>query len=78
MWKIVKNFSNFELMDENDRFWGVGAPQLSGFPCDYNPAVHCSNPKHTIYASSICIVEIVMRKGRKQGKEAGTGLFKKA
>ena len=23
------------------------------------------NPKHTIYALSICIVEVVMRKGRK-------------
>ena len=37
----------------------------SGFNFDYHPAAPGSNPKHTIYAFSICIIEIVMRKGEK-------------
>ena len=30
-------------------------PQLRGFVCAYHPAASGSNPKHTIYAFSICI-----------------------
>ena len=37
-------------------------PQLRGFVSNYHLAVTCSNPKHTIYAFSICIIEIVWRK----------------
>ena len=32
-----------------------------------------SNPKHTIYTFSICIIEIILRKGRKNEKEAEIG-----
>ena len=48
-------------------------PYLGGIVCAYHTAAAGSNPKHTIYAFSICIIEIVMRKGRK--KETGIGPF---
>ena len=38
---------------------------LRGFVCDYHPAALGSNPMHTIYAFSNCIIEIVTRKERK-------------
>ena len=38
----------------------VGVPlQLSGFVCAFHPATPGSSPKHTIYAFSIYIVQIV-------------------
>ena len=40
-------------------------PLLCGFVCAYDPAAPGLNPKHTITIFSICIIEIVMRKGRK-------------
>ena len=49
-------------------------PQLRGFVCTYHPAAPGSNPKHTIYAFSICI-EVVTRKGRNKQIEAGNGPF---
>ena len=38
---------------------------LRGFVCTYHPTAQGSNPKHTIYAFSICIIYVGMRKGRK-------------
>ena len=52
-------------------------PQLSGFVCAYHPVAPGSNPKHTIYPFSVCIIDIVMIKGQNKLKEAGIGLFKK-
>ena len=40
-------------------------PLIRGILCAYHPAAAGSNPKHTIYAFSNCIIEIVMGKGRK-------------
>ena len=34
-----------------------------------------SNPKHTMYAFSICIIEIVREKDKNKQKEAGIGPF---
>ena len=59
-----------------------GAIELSGFVCAYHSAVAGSNPKHTIYASSIYVVKFctifvtVFRKGRKQ-KQKKFGPFLK-
>ena len=39
-----------------DKF--VHSPQLSGSVCAFHAAASGSNPKHTIYAFSICIAEI--------------------
>ena len=39
--------------------------QHCGFVCAQYPVAPGSNPKHTIYAFSIYIIENVMRKGRK-------------
>ena len=49
-----------------------------GIICAYHPAAAGSNPKHTIYAFSICTIEIVMRKGRKWTKRGRVrSIFKK-
>ena len=48
---------------------------LCSFVCAYHTAALGSNPKHIIYAVSICIIEIVMRKEGKKRKEAGIGPF---
>ena len=48
---------------------------LCSFVCAYHTAALDSNPKHIIYAVSICIIEIVMRKEGKKRKEAGIGPF---
>ena len=50
---------------------------LCGFVYTYHPAAAGSNPKHTIYAFSIYIIDIVMTKGRNKQKEAGIGPFLK-
>ena len=42
-----------------------GPPKLHGIACAYHSAAAGSNPKHTICAFPICIIEIVMRKGQK-------------
>ena len=39
--------------------------QHRGIVYAYHPAAAGSNPEHTIYTFSICIIEIAMRKGRK-------------
>ena len=42
----------------------------------YTSAAAGLNPKHTIYAFSICIIEIVMsKKDKNKQKEAGIGPF---
>ena len=50
-------------------------PLLRGLISAFHPVAVGSNPEHTIYAFSICIVNIAMRKGRKLIKEAGIGPF---
>ena len=40
-------------------------PYLCGIVCAYHHAAVGSSPKHTIYAFSIYIIEIVMSKGQK-------------
>ena len=44
--------------------WG-GRHSSRSFVCTYHPVAAGLNLKHTIYSFSICISEIVMRKGRK-------------
>ena len=51
--------------DVNKMGW---PPKLHGIICANHHAVAGSNLKHTIYAFSICIIEIVMKKGRKLTK----------
>ena len=68
-------FENAKILQANIPFhnsmtFGLQAnnffmPLLCGFVCAYDPAAPGSNPKHTITIFSICIIEIVMRKGRK-------------
>ena len=41
---------------------------VCGFICAYHPAALGSNPKHTIYAFPICIIEIVMKKDENKQK----------
>ena len=48
----------------------VGRQKLRGFVCTFHLAAQGLNPKHTIYTFSICIIEIWMRKRRKNEKEA--------
>ena len=44
------------------------------FVCAYNPAAAGSNPKHTIYAFSICIIEIVTKSCSNKGKKGSKGI----
>ena len=41
---------------------------IRGIVCAYNHAAAGSNPKHTIYAFSVCIIEIVMEKDKNKQK----------
>ena len=48
-------------------------PQLRGYDCAYDYAAAGLSPKHTIYAFSICIIEIRNEKETKINKKAGIG-----
>ena len=65
--KYIANTLGFSFAVINNfilnRVWTFENKSLEWQPQFYKAPA--SNPKHTIYAFPICIIEIVMRKGRK-------------